>query len=88
MPAAPLQCHYFKNVHSFAGSGYAQRLHDIEDLKGFGKSHKACPYYTARKWAEVGGARWGGRSGWVGNLLGFVKRGSVEAGSCQYCCRH
>lgn len=29
------------------------RLHDIEDLKGFGKSHKACPYYTARKWADV-----------------------------------
>ncbi|KAL4443214.1 hypothetical protein ABPG75_010969 [Micractinium tetrahymenae] len=45
------QCQYFKNVHSFVTSGYQYRLHDIEDLKGFGKSHKACPYYTARKWA-------------------------------------
>lgn len=49
------QCQYFKNVHSFSGSGYQYRLHDIEDLKGFGRSHKACPYFTARKWAEV---RW------------------------------
>jgi hypothetical protein len=56
-PPPPLepQCQYFKNVHSFSGSGYQYRLHDIEDLKGFGRSHKACPYFTARKWAEV---RW------------------------------
>lgn len=58
-PAHPWQCQYFKNVHSFAGSGYQYRLHDIEDLKGFGKSHKACPYFTARKWADVSGGRTG-----------------------------
>ncbi len=49
-----MQCQYFKNVHSFVSTGFQYRLHDIEDLKGFGKTHKACPYYTARKWAEVG----------------------------------
>ncbi|KAL4419625.1 hypothetical protein ABPG77_008566 [Micractinium sp. CCAP 211/92] len=46
------QCQYFKNVHAFVNSGYQYRLHDIEDLKGFGKSQKACPYFTARKWAD------------------------------------
>ncbi len=54
-PALPLQCQYFKNVHAFVNSGYQYRLHDIEDLKGFGKSQKACPYFTARKWADVSG---------------------------------
>ncbi|PSC69785.1 Fanconi anemia group J-like protein [Micractinium conductrix] len=46
------QCQYFKNVHSFVNSGYQYRLHSIEDLKGFGKTAKACPYYTARKWVD------------------------------------
>lgn len=33
-PAPPCpQCQYFKNVHSFVGSGQQYRLHDIEDLK-------------------------------------------------------
>jgi hypothetical protein len=49
----PLQCQYFKNVSVLATSSYKERIHDIEDLKGYGRSHKACPYYTARKWAEV-----------------------------------
>lgn len=29
----PLQCQYFKNVHSFVNGGHHNRLHDIEDLK-------------------------------------------------------
>lgn len=71
--AHPLQCQYFKNVHSFATSGYQYRLHDIEDLKGFGRSHKACPYFTARKWADVSGS--------IGQRVPRSRKGATAAAS-------
>lgn len=57
-------------------------LASLPALQALGRGHKVCPYYTARKWAEVSAADWQRSAGqlWLATHAGCLGSCNTQGG--------